>query len=73
MTTQEEDYKRSRLKPATNIREVTPRCCGACAYGLYGDGSFLCRRQGGWEGDAGDGHQWFRVCDGFRPVARYDR
>lgn len=63
-----DNYKDKRLKPATNKRTATPRCCGACAYGIIINGFFVCKRDEGWEGDAGDGLQWFRVCDGFVPV-----
>lgn len=59
-----EDYENPRLKPATNKRNVIPSCCGTCAHHLIISGFFLCKREDGWEGDAGEGEQWFRVCDG---------
>jgi hypothetical protein len=58
-----ENYKNMRLKPARNVRRVQVRCCGSCRHHVIIDGFFCCRRENGWECDAGDGKQWEHVCD----------
>lgn len=61
----QEKQKTTKLKPAKGKRQINPRCCANCHHFVSMDGFWLCERPNGWQGDTGDGYQWFRVCDGF--------
>jgi hypothetical protein len=63
-------YKDKKLKPASQVRLLSPRCCGNCRHSLIINGFYLCRREGGWEGDAGNMEQWYHTCEGFAPHVR---
>ena len=52
-----------KLKSARHLRRVKPRCCGTCTHFKIVDGFGLCRREGGFSGDAGDMYQWYSICD----------
>lgn len=54
-----------RCKPVRNLRRVLPHICGACRYGRYDNGSFVCARVNGPSWDAGDGWEWLHTCDGW--------
>ena len=64
-----------KLTPAENVRWIgIMPVCGTCVYGRYDDGLFLCQRNGGFECEAGDLHQWETVCDGYKrpPVQLFE-
>lgn len=61
-----ENYKNPRLKPAIHVRPVVVKACGSCKHSIIINGFFCCKREGGYECDAGDGKQWEMVCSGWQ-------
>ena len=58
--------------PPKNLRQITPRCCGNCAYGRWDSNppaGIDCLRPDGPVFDFGDGMYWFTVCDGWKDPA----
>jgi hypothetical protein len=55
-----------RLKPAQNLREVTPRVCATCRFmRIDQEGDISCERSGGLACMGHELTQYFYVCDGW--------